>query len=76
MVALMPVEGVLLFHLSACENVWPDMTFVNGGECLTSWAMSSDITLLLIRQNVSFVLFVSVVPKSEGLSEHVLAVKK
>lgn len=73
---LMLVEGVLLFHLSACENVWPDMTFVNGGECLTSGAMSSDIILLLIRQNVCSVLFVSVVPKSEGLSEHVLAVNK
>lgn len=33
------------FHLSAGENVWPHIKFVNEGECLTSWAVSPDITL-------------------------------
>lgn len=63
------------FHLSACKNVWPHVKLVSGGECLTSWAMSPDITRLLIRQKVCFVLFFSVVPNSESLTDNVLVEK-
>lgn len=45
------VEGFLaVFYLSACEKVLLDIKFVNEGECLTSWAVSPDITFLWIRQ--------------------------
>lgn len=55
--------------------MWPHIKLVSGGECLTSWAMSPEITRLLIRQKVCFVLFVSVVPNSESLTDNVVVEK-
>lgn len=64
------------FHLSVCESVWPDIMFVNEGECLSSWAFHLTSPSLDKTGSVfCFVLFVSVVPNSEAFSELVLAVK-